>query len=81
MTQSRTQKQRIIAALRTWISPLDALHKAGTMKLSSRVSDLRREGHQIEDKWAPDKAYKLYRIHPDGIPPDGPKTVWVAKKC
>lgn len=69
--QVKTQKHRIIAALRTWISPLDALHKAGTMKLATRVGELRREGHQIEDKWSSDRAYKLYRIKPEI------KTVWV----
>ena len=71
----KTQKQRILIALRSWISPLDALHKAGTMKLSTRVGELRAEGHIIESKWGPDKSYKLYRLKPAYVP----QTVWIKK--
>ena len=68
----KTQKQRILSALKHWTSPLEALHKAGTLKLSTRVGELRAEGYDIESKWGPDKAYKLYRLKAKM-----PKTVWV----
>jgi hypothetical protein len=45
-----------------WVSPLDALHQAGTMKLSTRVGELRAEGFLILDKWHESKEYKLYRM-------------------
>lgn len=45
-----------------WISPLDALRGAGSMKLSTRVGELRKAGHLIMDKWHPSKKYKLYRL-------------------
>ena len=48
-----------------WISPLDALKGAGSMKLSTRVGELRKAGHIIFDKWHPSKKYKLYRLAND----------------
>lgn len=58
-----TQSQRLVRLLkRGWTSPLDALREVGTLKLSTRCGELRRSGHRIEDKWAPDRAFKLYRI-------------------
>jgi len=58
-----TQRQRIIAQLkRHWTSPMAALHECGTMKLASRVSELRRQGFTIVDKWAPGREYKLYLL-------------------
>lgn len=58
-----TQKQNIIKALKTgWISPLDALKQAGTMKLATRVGELRQEGYLILDKWHESKKFKLYRL-------------------
>ena len=45
-----------------WISPLDALKVAGSMKLSTRVGELRKAGHLILDKWHPSKEYKLYKM-------------------
>lgn len=60
---SITQRQRIIKLLkRRWTSPLDALLECGSMKLASRVSELRRQGYIITDKWGPEKAYKLYYL-------------------
>lgn len=56
------QCELIIIALQKWISPLDALHQAGTMKLSTRVSELRYKGYVIADKWHPSKKYKLYKL-------------------
>lgn len=67
----KTKKQRILEALKHWISPVDALHKAGTMKLATRVGELRKEGYDIEDKWV-NRDYKMYRLRPSK-----PKTKWV----
>jgi hypothetical protein len=58
-----TQKQNIIKALKTgWISPLDALKKAGTMKLATRVGELRQEGYLILDQWHESRKFKIYRL-------------------
>ena len=70
----KTQKQRILEALRHWISPADAFRLTGSLKLSSRVGELRLDGHEIDDRWAADRAYKVYRLRPKA-----PKTVWVKK--
>lgn len=59
----KTQKQKIIECLKQgWKSPLDALYEAGTMKLSTRVSELRHEGYKINDVWHESGNYKLYRM-------------------
>jgi len=70
----KTQKQRILEALRHWISPADAFRQCGTMKLSTRVGELRAEGNSIESKWTEDRGWKVYRLRPKA-----PKTVWVKK--
>ena len=59
-----TQKNLILIALKRWISPLEALKQAGTMKLSTRVGELRLEGYNIEDKWSDDGRYKIYKLVP-----------------
>ena len=46
-----TQQQMILKALKRWISPLDALREAGTMKLATRVGELRQAGYKIQDRW------------------------------
>ena len=72
----KTQKERILEALRIWCSPAEAFKEAGTLKLSSRVGELREDGYDIEDKWeGPAKRFKLYRLKPkeEFIP----KTEWV----
>lgn len=57
------QKTLIITTLKKgWTSPLDALKSAGTMKLSTRVGELRSKGYVILDKWHPSKKYKLYKL-------------------
>jgi len=59
----QTQTARLAKLLkRGWTSPMDALRVVGTFKLSTRVGELRRNGHQIQDKWAAGRAYKIYRI-------------------
>lgn len=57
-----TQYELIIKCLKKgWKSPINALNEAGTMKLSTRVGELRKRGYTILDKWHPSKAYKLYK--------------------
>lgn len=59
----KTQRQLLIELLKKgWISPLDALKHAGSMKLSTRVSEFKRVGYVILDKWHPSKEYKLYKM-------------------
>lgn len=63
----RTQNQRILQQLkRGWLSPAAAFQRTGSMKLATRVGELRKEGHPIIDKWAPDRSYKLYRLAGSG---------------
>lgn len=59
-----TQRTKIIKCLSKgkWVSPLDALREAGTMKLATRVGELRAQGYLILDKWHDSKEYKLYRM-------------------
>lgn len=59
-----TQYQMLLKSLKRWISPIDALREAGTMKLATRVGELRRIGHVIEDRWveANGKQFKAYRL-------------------
>lgn len=58
-----TQKQDIIKVLKTgWITPLDALKQAGTMKLATRVGELRRQGYLILDRWHESKKFKEYKL-------------------
>lgn len=61
--KAMTQQEKIIKRLkRGWTSPLDALRDCGSMKLASRVSELRAAGIVVLDKWAADRAFKLYRL-------------------
>lgn len=58
-----TQQVKIIQCLkRGWKSPLDALKEAGTMKLSTRVGELRKAGFVIADKWHESHKYKMYKL-------------------
>lgn len=57
------QQHKIIQCLKKgWKSPLEALNEAGTMKLSTRVGELRRMGYIIQDKWATNGRFKLYKL-------------------
>ena len=59
------QRQSIIKRLRRgWCTGLDALNDCGTMKLATRVSELRRDGHVIIDRWVEHdgKRFKSYRM-------------------
>jgi hypothetical protein len=62
--KQQTQRSRILKALKRWISGLEALEQAGTMKLSTRVGELRKLGYDIEDKWHVSGSFKIYRIKP-----------------
>lgn len=58
-----TQQAAIIKCLKKgWKSPLDALYECGSMKLSTRVGELRQAGFVIESKWHKSKKFKIYRI-------------------
>ena len=60
-----TQHESIIKRLRKgWCTGLEALTTCGTMKLATRVSELRRDGFVIVDKWVEQggKRFKSYRI-------------------
>lgn len=58
-----TQQAAIIQCLKKgWKSPLDALKEAGTMKLSTRVGELRHKGFKILDKWHESRKYKMYKL-------------------
>lgn len=58
-----SQQEAILKCLKKgWKSPLDALNEAGTMKLSTRVGELRRAGYIILDKWSEDRRFKLYKL-------------------
>ena len=47
-----SQRNRLTALMRRqWITPLDALQKAGSMRLGARVFELRRLGVTIREKW------------------------------
>lgn len=47
-----------------WVSPVEALQKAGCMSLSQRCGDFRREGMNVISEWAEanGKRFKRYRI-------------------
>ena len=51
--ESKSQKERIKEALMNGatITPLDALRRFGTMKLTTRVSELIQEGFPVQKEW------------------------------
>lgn len=61
-----TMKRDLLSRLaRQWVSPMDALHLCGCMSLAQRVSEWRRDGVTIIDKWIETptgKRVKAYRI-------------------
>ena len=59
------QRETIVKRLkRGWTTGLQALNDCGTMKLATRVSELRRSGLNIIDKWVEQggKKFKAYRL-------------------
>ena len=64
-----TQHQAIIKRLRRgWCTGLQALQDCGSMKLATRVSEIKPElfgtGYEVIDRWIEEngKKYKSYRI-------------------
>lgn len=59
-----TQHEHLAKVLRVWTSPIDALKKVGTMKLATRIGEMRRAGYEIQDRWieANGKRFKAYRL-------------------
>lgn len=60
-----TQKEIILAALkRGWITAMDVADRGITTKLTSRVSDYRKEGYKIIDRWVEVNGtrFKSYRL-------------------
>ncbi len=59
-----TQHEQLAKILRVWISPIEALEKVGTMKLATRIGEMRRAGYEIQDRWieANGKRFKAYRL-------------------
>ena len=53
MNQTESQRNRIKAILEDGrsINPLDAFKDVGTMKLSTRVSELIKEGYPVKKEW------------------------------
>ena len=61
-----TMEQRLLKLLqRKWVSPLDALQAVGCLSIAQRVSEWRRAGVAIADKWVEldgGKRVKAYRL-------------------
>jgi hypothetical protein len=60
--KQQTQRQRILKALKRWISGAEAYEQAGTLKLSTRVGELRKLGYLIDDKWHYSGEFKIYKL-------------------
>jgi hypothetical protein len=60
--KQQTQRQRILKALKRWISGAEAYEQAGTLKLSTRVGELKKLGYDIESKWHVSHDFKIYRL-------------------
>lgn len=61
MKQKQTQAQRILRHLEAGrkLTPIDALNRYGCMRLAARISDLKKEGWDIQKKMI-DKNGKQY---------------------
>lgn len=61
-----TKKANLFSLLRKqYVTPIDALDKCGIFSLAQRVSEWRRDGHLIGDKWivtASGARLKAYRL-------------------
>ena len=59
------QRQTILKRLRRgWCTGLQAVYDCGCLKLATRVSEFRRDGYTVLDKWVEQdgKRFKAYRI-------------------
>jgi len=46
------QTKRLLSLTRRrWVSPLVALQSIGCLRLGARIYDLRRQGHQFDERW------------------------------
>ena len=61
-----SKKDAILKALQSGekLTPLDALKRFGCMTLSQRVSEWRRQGKPIADKFVDGQPYKVYWWEP-----------------
>jgi hypothetical protein len=60
--KTSNQYDRILRCLkRGWTSPAKAFAEAGTLKLATRVGELRKQGHRISDRWSEKGRFKEYR--------------------
>lgn len=61
-----TMKAELIALLqKKWVTPIEALNEARSFSLAQRVSEMRRSGINVIDKWVElksGKRIKAYRI-------------------
>lgn len=60
-----TQTQELLALLRErpeGVTPLEALHDIGSLRLAARILDLKREGHPIVSEWQPVTARNGRRV-------------------
>jgi hypothetical protein len=60
--KSTSQYDAILKLLRKgWTSPAQAFQQAGTLKLATRVGELRDRGHTIVDRWSEKGRFKEYK--------------------
>ena len=66
-----TQREKILQYMSDfgWITPMDAIRELGCTKLATRVSELIREGYEIEkqtvtdkNRWGQTVHYMRYRL-------------------
>lgn len=60
-----SQNARILEALKAGsrITPLDALHRFGCLRLSARIADLRERGHRIVKGWRTENGKRFAEYH------------------
>ena len=65
-TPTKTKQDRLLTLLkREWVGPLDALERCGILSLAQRVSNWRRDGIVINDRWQTSPSgsrYKQYKV-------------------
>lgn len=50
--EPRTMQDKLLELLKSqWVTPIDALEKAGCFSLSQRCGGFKRAGHPIQKKW------------------------------
>jgi hypothetical protein len=67
MKRSETMEQKLFRLVhRQWTTPLDALSQVGCLSLAQRVSEWRRTGHRIADKWVHLRSGKRVKAYKAG---------------